>query len=808
MDNRGSFFFFLLVFYLLLSSQSRPPLLDEDRQHQRELDRERHALRLMNGSKYGDFDPPANKWLPFSGLRGNDSYAWNLLPQVQTRARHQLQSAVSNAGLEPPNGLKDPTVSPTLNLTKLVLPVYRNATGKLRGDWVRQSDGADRREPLNTTAIAEEHEYFTHEFSHNITGNGGTFYFDLEGGSGEELQMGNGLVREMRASLTVESEDFWGSTWYLPLLGVHFPETGSIVLSTSSEKYGGIFALPHLMLSSDTYELSHQLLVQSLSDAISEKQNRPSTLLPWSSLAGTSQVEFPSPNCEHIVYLQQHPVMVGDAPADRLLLERMEQELRYPTGAPIPSPPLMVMSAVVFSPDCGYILETKGTPDFPPSDSLYLTGPKQEEYGKYASRLILVVSGVFVAQIMLLLRQIKEASTPSTRSRISFYTIALMALGDAFVLAFMVMELYASVSFLVLTTASFLAFLSVSYIGMKFMMDIWAVQEPERREEDRPSNPPAPTTRPGTLPLPVTAPTVQDSGATPIILPPDQDAPADELDSPPLLATRTTPPTPRQIRSDVGAMYARFYLALFGLFFLSVWASLLPRRLGSIYTRFLASIYLSFWVPQIYRNVIRNCRKALRWDFVVGQSVLRLFPFLYFLTARGNVLFIRPDYTTAFVMTGWVWLQAWMLASQDILGPRFFVPRGWAPPAYDYHPTLRDLSGTDEDLEAGGGDLSIASLRADERDLVSDAKDDDKERKDRKKAMFDCVICMQDIEVPVLPAPSASGGSSVTDGASSILSRRLYMVTPCHHIFHTACLESWMRLRLQCPICRESIPPV
>jgi hypothetical protein len=242
---------------------------------------------------------------------------------------------------------------------------------------------------------------------------------------------------------------------------------------------------------------------------------------------------------------------------------------------------------------------------------------------------------------------------------------------------------------------------------------------------------------------------------------------------------------------------------------LSIWAFLLPRRLGSIYTRFLAAVYLSFWVPQIYRNVMRNCRKALRWDFVAGQSVLRLFPFLYFLTARGNVLFIRPDYTSAFIMTGWVWIQAWILVSQDVLGPRFFVPRGWAPHAYDYHPMLRDLSGADEDLEASGGILSIASLRGDERDLVSDSKDDDKQRKDRKKAIFDCAICMQDIEVPVLPPPSsASGGSSVTDGASSILSRRLYMVTPCRHIFHTACLESWMRLRLQCPICRESIPPV
>lgn len=337
------------------------------------------------------------------------------------------------------------------------------------------------------------------------------------------------------------------------------------------------------------------------------------------------------------------------------------------------------------------------------------------------------------------------------------------------------------------------------------MMEIWAVQEPERRDE-RPVSTPAPTTQPGTLPLPATA-AVRDTGATPIILTPDQDPPEDDLDPTPT-TNRTTPPTPRQVRSDVGAMYARFYLALFGMLILSIWAVLLPRRLGGIYARVLSGIYLSFWVPQIHRNVMRNCRKALRWDFVIGQSILRLFPFLYFLTARGNVLFIKPDWTTAFAMTGWMWLQAWVLASQDILGPRFFIPRGWAPPAYDYHPTLRDGPGPDDDLESGGT-LSIASLRGDERDMITESKDDDKHRpRDRKKVMFDCAICMQDIEVPVLPAITSAGGSSVTDGAATILSRRQYMVTHCRQIFHTACLESWMRLRLQCPICRESIPPV
>lgn len=180
MDNRGSFFFFLFVFYLLLSTQSRPPLIDEDRERQRELVRERHALRLLNDSSYGDFDPLADRWLPFEGVRKNDSYAWDMFPHVQDRAREQLRSALSNAGLEPPIDLAGESAEAPLNLSQLLVPVYRNATGKLRGDWVRRTQDVTRRGSLNTTAIALEHEYFTHEFGSNITGNQGTFYFTLE----------------------------------------------------------------------------------------------------------------------------------------------------------------------------------------------------------------------------------------------------------------------------------------------------------------------------------------------------------------------------------------------------------------------------------------------------------------------------------------------------------------------------------------------------------------------------------------------------------------------------------------------------
>lgn len=174
MENRGSLLFFLLVLYFLLSSQSRPPLIDQSREHEKEVAREQDALHRLNESHYGDFDPRADRWLPFDGVRKNDSYTWDLLADVQDRARQQQQSALADAGLEP---------SAPLNLNPDRLPVYRNATGKLRGDWVRDKQDPDALH-INKTAITLGNEYFTNEFSQNITGSGGTLYLDLQDGVG------------------------------------------------------------------------------------------------------------------------------------------------------------------------------------------------------------------------------------------------------------------------------------------------------------------------------------------------------------------------------------------------------------------------------------------------------------------------------------------------------------------------------------------------------------------------------------------------------------------------------------------------
>ena len=51
----------------------------------------------------------------------------------------------------------------------------------------------------------------------------------------------------------------------------------------------------------------------------------------------------------------------------------------------------------------------------------------------------------------------------------------------------------------------------------------------------------------------------------------------------------------------------------------------------------------------------------------------------------------------------------------------------------------------------------------------------------------DCVICMAPVE------------------CQSIHER---MVTPCNHFFHKPCLERWMDVKMECPTCRGTLPPL
>ncbi|KAL1717484.1 hypothetical protein EV715DRAFT_202986 [Schizophyllum commune] len=196
------------------------------------------------------------------------------------------------------------------------------------------------------------------------------------------------------------------------------------------------------------------------------------------------------------------------------------------------------------------------------------------------------------------------------------------------------------------------------------------------------------------------------------------------------------------------------------------------------------------WLPEIYRAFRRGRPSALGGlsvvrtsaagdgdiasgpslgrpaEYILGTTVLRSAHLLYFLANEGNVFEIgerawaRPLVLFMFLQAGFVVLQSWV-------GPTFFMPARLATrnDVYDYHPSLPT------DLEA---------------------------------ALGDCAICMEAIDI------GGEGGSGEKETSMAPLrgARKEYSLAPCHHLFHTKCLERWLAIKNICPQCRRPLPPL
>lgn len=717
-QGQRAVFFFVLLLFIIFTPDQTPRRRFRIGDNHLELERQQD-LDVLANSTFGDFDGQ-RRWLNLTGFREGDGLQWEVLPKVQERSLAQWSSSLESAGGD--------------------LAFYEGVTGEVRGKWIRSDLSNSTHQAINLTALDPRKEYLSRFWQRNITEEDGEISLTLH----DDIDT-RATPRQLKADIGLYAASAPGNGWQTTLTGVHFPG-GSAILVSSSSKFDALPALAHLTSSQQSFDQASMVMNKTVAKL-------------WERKIEQEPDSLGLPHCELIVFLQPWPIV---ATGSGTYVRQVEAELNHPEGAPIGEPPPLSYSSVVFSPDCGYVLEAET-----------ISGPKVEAFSRLAGRLLIAFLMILCLQVFLLKRQMEQAATPSTRSRISYQSNVIAALGDGLVLLAMIALLMLDeTGFLVVAAATFLSCIHVAFLEVKFVFDIWTVQvgDPMRAQHERQTraNPPAPPAQPPhELPLPATAPRITD-GAVPIIVTSDG-----ELDQPP------------SARASFAAIYSRFYFTLVCLMFVSLWALSWPRSLRTGYVNLLASFYFSLWWPQIYRNAMRNCRKALTWEYVVGSTILRTLPVLYWYLSPRNILSVETSPTTAFILLGWVWLQVVILVSQQFLGPRLLIKDSWCPTAYEYHPVLRE-----DDVEAGG--MSIALLAS-----ASEAKDKD----DKTRKIFDCAICMNEIDVPVVSKAEGPRGTAW-------LEQRNYMVTPCRHIFHTECLEGWMDLRLVCPVCRESLPPL
>ena len=139
-------------------------------------------------------------------------------------------------------------------------------------------------------------------------------------------------------------------------------------------------------------------------------------------------------------------------------------------------------------------------------------------------------------------------------------------------------------------------------------------------------------------------------------------------------------------------------------------------------------------------------------------------------------------------LTGWVLFQMMVVLSQHYYGPRYFIPAIFLPKKYNYFrpiPMKKKSNKGDgrNDIEAGGAIKPIVNPSCRNNSCLIETHNNP------HNFAPECVICMAEIE-----------------DISSNNSNKIYMISPCNHIFHTECLRKWMEVKLECPTCRHPLP--
>ena len=572
---------------------------------------------------------------------------------------------------------------------------------------------------------------------------------------------------------------------------VYYQSTGALVATSNSAKFYGSYGLSHLTMNEGNFATAKKLMTQY-------NNMRDGKSLSLDDMNGAILKAFDQ--CEMITFMQFNKTgFTHDE------LRYIDAELKHPSGKPLPDtlPKLSVKEFLIYSPNCGIILTNKPNSSF--------SGERVEVWYKQIRHLLTGLLVLVSIQLYLTFNQVNAARTPGQLSVISSKTLYFFGFEDSLLaIISLLLSTIATDLYLLLACVATIAFILCGVFEMRFLVSVLTTQANERgttwceimrgsRQESSPATTPTSVEEPAEGPLLPLANT-----------PTQQQQQQQSQDQTPEQQMQTEPNTAWQETSYSNSIFASgFTLSIVAMFL--IFSSFDWRRKYRIIFEYISLIFInSYWVPQFLRNTLKNRRNSFSWQYIIGSSIVRVVPIYYFALYKENPLRHRYDPYLCVVVTSWVLIQLGLLLLQNRLGARFWINEKWLPQAYDYHRVL-----SLKELEEGGisSDL-LASFKQKTSSSSSSSTTTTETNNDRRAEEFvdcecTCPICMTDVTIPILVKDKdLSEAKKKNLHQHSGAAQKEYMITPCQHIFHADCLESWMKYKLQCPVCRTSLPPI
>ena len=229
-----------------------------------------------------------------------------------------------------------------------------------------------------------------------------------------------------------------------------------------------------------------------------------------------------------------------------------------------------------------------------------------------------------------------------------------------------------------------------------------------------------------------------------------------------------------QFRKKLFQFYLIFYcLLLCTLVSIKLW-----------YTYFIFTFFLfgGTWIFQIYHSVKKGTKPPMPYSYIFITSLFKILIPIYLKAYNNNIFSLRPSYLKVFVCISIVFIEAVIVSLQKLLGPKFFIPEKYREQIFDYYKSEEEIPENAKNNEC------VICLENLDNLAINNQEEDDEIFKTRGNYIEKLAMMIQKWNKKKNNKP--------------------YMKTPCGHVFHTKCLETWLEIKNECPYCRQKIPPL
>ena len=242
-------------------------------------------------------------------------------------------------------------------------------------------------------------------------------------------------------------------------------------------------------------------------------------------------------------------------------------------------------------------------------------------------------------------------------------------------------------------------------------------------------------------------------------------------------------------------IYRKRLLCLYVFFYVSLSLMVLNIRecLKNYYL--ILTIYIFSWLSQILFSIITNTRPPMSRMYIICLSMSKLFLPIYLKAFDGNIFDLKPSYFKVYLIVIIIIAEIIVLLLQKSFGARTILPKKYRKRGFDYY---KDKVNIEMHVSKNPNCvICLESLMVEVDENFNTIQKKEKTKKSCNKIIHLCFLDRVTRKI-----------KRWIDNMEGKTRKKKYMITPCDHVFHTVCLEKWIRQKNECPYCKGVIPPI